>query len=315
MNSQPLPDSTYAWDQYWRDGRLASCGGEGGANYQPAIAEGWRRFFDTLTDGARILDICTGNGAVARLAAEAASARNLDVAIDAVDSAMIHPSGLGPGAGMIRFSPRTPAEDLPFPDASFDVIVGQYALEYTDVERCLAELRRVSRPNTGIRFVTHAAGSVVVQGAKRQIEDTERLIATGIFEAAEALARTSENLADAASLDGARRNFANALQALQNAARTTEDVQMYQNVGTVLVHAIQHQHRVGTRPVLEKISETASAINAHQGRLSTMRRAALDASGARALVARAEGLWIRGFGLESLVRPDGTELGWVIFST
>jgi hypothetical protein len=90
---------------------------------------------------------------------------------------------------------------------------------------------------------------------------------------------------------------------------------MYQNVGTVLVHAIQHQPRVGTGPVLEKIAETASAIRAHQGRLSAMRRAALDAPGAQALVTRAEALWTRKFGLESLVRSDGTEFGWVIFST
>lgn len=294
---------------------MASCGGEGGANYQPAIAEGWRRFFDTLSDGAHILDICTGNGAVARLAAEAARTRNLNVTIDAVDSAMIHPAGLGTAAGMIRFSPRTPAEDLPFPDSSFDVIVGQYALEYTDVERTLAELRRVSRPTANLRFVTHAAGSVVVQGAKRQIEDTERLIATGIFETAEALARAFGSGTDPGSVDNARRNFGNALQALQVAARTTEDVQMYQNVGTVIVHAIQHQSRVGMQPVLDKIAETAAAIKAHQARLSAMRRAALDRSGAQALAARAERLWARKFGLEPLVRADGTEFGWVVSSS
>ena len=315
LSLPPLADATFAWDQYWQDGRLASCGGEGGANYQPIITEGWRRFFDTLSDGAHILDICTGNGAVARLAAEAAKARNLTVTIDAVDSATIHPTGLDAAASVIRFLPRTRAEDLPFPDASFDVVVGQYALEYTDVERTLAELRRVSRPTANIRFVTHAAGSVVVQGAKHQIEDTQRLIATGIFEAAETLARASEGNAGAASLEGARRNFGNALQALQVAARTTDDLRMYQNVGTVILHAIQQQPRIGARAVLDKIAETASAIKAHQGRLSAMRRAALDESGARALAALAERLWARKFGFEHLVRADGAEFGWVVSSS
>jgi ubiquinone/menaquinone biosynthesis C-methylase UbiE len=314
VNFSPLPDSTFAWDQYWRDGRLASCGGEGGVNYQPAIAEGWRRFFDTVAEGAHILDICTGNGAVARLAAETARTRNLKVTIDAVDSAMIQPTGLGALEGMIRFLPRTPAENLPFPDDSFDVIVGQYALEYTDVERTLAELRRVSRPDARIRFVTHAAGSVVVEGAKRQIEDTERLTGTGIFEAAEALARLIGDGADAPSLEDARRRFGNALQALQVAARSTEDVQMYRNVGTVLLHAIQHQHQVGARVVLEKIAETASAIGAHRARLSAMRNAALDESGAQAVAALAERLWTRKFDWESLARSDGSRFGWVVSS-
>ncbi|HWT46383.1 MAG TPA: hypothetical protein VN085_10475, partial [Vicinamibacterales bacterium] len=83
MNAPPAPDSTFAWDQYWRDGRLASCGGEGGATYQPVIAEGWRQFFATVPEAARILDVCSGNGAVARLVAEVASTRNIRVHIDA----------------------------------------------------------------------------------------------------------------------------------------------------------------------------------------------------------------------------------------
>jgi ubiquinone/menaquinone biosynthesis C-methylase UbiE len=312
LNSPPLPDSTFAWDQYWRDGRLASCGGEGGANYQPAIAEGWRRFFNTLPDGARVLDVCTGNGAVARLAAEAASARNHHVIIDAVDSAAIHPVKLGSHADMIRFSPRICAEELPFPDACFDVIVGQYAIEYTDVERTLAELKRVSRQTADIRFVTHASGSVVVQEAKRQLDEAERLMATGVFEAAEVLAKASA-LTPNEQLE-ARRHFHEALQSLQLAARSAADLTMYQNVGTVIVHAIQHQHLVGSRLVLDKISETATAIRAHQGRLSAMRQAALDASGAQALSATAERLWARKFELERLVRSDGAEFGWVLAS-
>ncbi|HET9819191.1 MAG TPA: class I SAM-dependent methyltransferase [Rhodanobacteraceae bacterium] len=314
LKSPSLPESTFAWDQYWRDGRLASCGGEGGTNYQPAIAEGWRRFFSTLHDGARILDICTGNGAVARLAAEAARGHNLHVAIDAVDSASINPTGLGPDAGMVTFSPRVPAESLPFPDASFDFIVGQYAIEYTDLERSLAELKRVSRQTATVRFVTHAAGSVVVQEAKRQIDDAERLTATGIFEAAEALARAAGNNPSAASLDDVRGNFRSALESLQAAAGRAEDLRMYQNVGTVIVHAIQHQPSAGAGPVLDKIAETAAAIKAHRARLAAMRRAALDAPRARALAALAERLWARRFGLESLVRPDGAEFGWVLAS-
>lgn len=314
MNFPPLSNSTFAWDQYWQDGRLASCGGEGGANYQPVIAEGWRRFFGTLQDDARILDVCTGNGAVARLAAEAASALGRHVVIEAVDSAAIHPVELGSGAGMIHFSPRICAEDLPFPDKCFDVIVGQYALEYTDVERTLAELKRVSRETADIRFVTHASGSVVVQEAKRQLEDTERLLATGVFEAAETLAKASAERPPAPNELEARRQFQGALQSLQLAARSAVDLAMYQNVGTVIVHAIQHQRLVGLRPVLDKISETALAIRAHQGRLSAMRQAALDASGAQALSVAAERLWARKFELERLVRSDGAEFGWVLAS-
>ncbi|MBS0383660.1 MAG: methyltransferase domain-containing protein [Proteobacteria bacterium] len=313
MHAPPLPDSTFAWDQYWHDGRLASCGGEGGANYQPLIAEGWRRFFEAFPEGTRMLDVCSGNGAVARLAAEVAAARHLSMSIDAADAAAIRPPRLGPGAGMIRFSPRTPAESLPFPDDCFDVIVGQYAIEYTNVDRSLAELRRVSRETADIRFVMHAADSTVVQEARRQLDDVDRLTATGIFEAAEALVRASGSGLPPVN-DATQANFRHALQALQSAATHAEDLRMYQNVGAVIVHAIEHQPQVGAGPVLDKIIETGSAIRAHQARLSAMRRAALDAAGAQALARSAEQLWSRPFRLAPLIRSDGAKFGWVLAS-
>jgi len=314
LNHPPLPDSTFAWDQYWRDGRLASCGGEGGANYQSAIAEGWRRFFGSMANGARVLDICTGNGAVARLAGEVASARNLRVTIDAADAAELHPTGLGAGADMIRFSPRTPAEHLPFHTASFDVVVGQYAIEYTELDRTLAELHRVSHPRARLRFVTHAAGSVVVQEAQRQLADAERLVQTGVFEAAESLARAIGVDQRAANLGDAKNGFLAALQALRDAEATAEDLRMYRNVGSVLVHAIQHQPQIGPGPVLDKIAETTLAIKAHRGRLDAMCHAALDAPRARALVASAKHLWGKPFTLDPLVRSDGALFGWVVES-
>lgn len=314
MNAPPVPDSTFAWDQYWRDGRLASCGGEGGATYQPLIADGWRQFFGTVSDSTRILDICSGNGAVARLAAEMASARKIRVSIDAVDAADLHPMGTSPGSGMIRYSPRTPAEHLPFPDDSFDVIVGQYAIEYTDLERTLAELHRVARQRARLRFVTHASDSIVVQGARTQLDDVQRLLQTGLFEAAETLARMTGVGRPAANIEDAKNGFLAALQSLRDAEATAEDLRMYRNVGSVLVHAIQHQPQVGPTMVLDKIAETATAIKAHHARLSAMCRAALDTPSAEALTASASRIWDTGFTLNPLVRSDGALFGWIIAS-
>jgi hypothetical protein len=315
MNTALLPDSTLAWDQYWQDGRLASCGGAGGANYQPVIAESWRNFFGMLTDGARLIDICTGNGAVARLAAEAATARKLKVFIEAVDSATINPVQLGPAASLIRFSSRIQAEHLPFADAMFDIIVGQYALEYTDVERTMPELRRVGRPTAAVRFVMHAVDGVVVQEAKRQLADVERLTGTGIFESAEALVRASMHRTAAAGPLQAHTNFQVSLQTLNDAAKSALDLMMYRNVAAVLAHAIQHLHDVGAATVLDKIRETAMAIRSHEARLSSMCRAAVDAAGAQALLALAQQLWGKPFSVDALTRSDGAVFGWVLAST
>jgi len=103
-------------------------------------------------------------------------------------------------------------------------------------------------------------------------------------------------------------------QALRDAEATAEDLRMYRNVGSVLVHAIQHQPQIGPGPVLDKIAETTLAIKAHRGRLDAMCHAALDAARARALVASATHLWGKPFTLDPLVRSDGALFGWVVES-
>ena len=48
------------------------------------------------------------------------------------------------------------AEDLPFPDASFDTVLVTYSLcSVTDPARALAEIRRVLRPDAELLFVEH----------------------------------------------------------------------------------------------------------------------------------------------------------------
>jgi ubiquinone/menaquinone biosynthesis C-methylase UbiE len=50
---------------------------------------------------------------------------------------------------------QAPAEDLPFGDASFDTVVSTLVLCGVDVDRSLAELRRVLRPGGRLLFLEH----------------------------------------------------------------------------------------------------------------------------------------------------------------
>lgn len=66
-----------------------------------------------------------------------------------------------------------PAEDLPFPDASFDSLVAMLVLcSVDDPDRAVAELRRVARPDARLYYLEHVAAE----------PGTRRRLAQGLIE-------------------------------------------------------------------------------------------------------------------------------------
>lgn len=105
----------------------------------------WRRFLvSQVGPGSRVLDVATGTGLVARELVRAGRAGTV--------------VGLDPSDGMLREARRrvdaTPivlvqgrAENLPFPDATFDELTFTYLMRYVDDPAAtIRELARVVRP-------------------------------------------------------------------------------------------------------------------------------------------------------------------------
>lgn len=302
----------WAWDQYWRDGRLASCGGEGGAAYQAAITEGWRGFFRTLPTGSRILDACTGNGAVAFIAEEVAAECGIRFEIEAFDGAVITTSQSP--HGMIHFRSRVVAESLPYSDDSFDAVVSQYGLEYSDMQRSLSELARVSVSHGRVRLMSHACEGIVVGEARQQGEEARRLLDSSIFRIARELTEMRDAGTPEPALKSLKVRYNETVQELERAAARSVEPAMYSNVCRVLTHALSIQQQVGAKPVSGKIDEVLQTVRAHAERLEAMAHAALDEAGAKALGERMSVLWGRGVTVSPARRGNAELLGWIIES-
>ena len=161
------------WEAYYRGGAIATCPMGPSSTYTLELRDLWLGFFAGLDDGARILDVGTGNGAIALLAKEAATAAGKRFEIHGADLASIDPPRHVPdGPALfdgIVFHPGMPTERLGFADGSFDAVSGQYALEYTDVGKALGEVWRVLKSGGRALFVLHHEQSVLIRNARESL--------------------------------------------------------------------------------------------------------------------------------------------------
>ena len=111
-------------------------------------------WFDGLVDwrGANVLDLgCAGGFMAEALARRGAKVTGIDPAAKAIEAARAHAAGEGLD---IRYDVGT-GEDMPYPDAAFDVAVCVDVLEHVaDLDRVLAQTFRVLRPGGRFLFDT-----------------------------------------------------------------------------------------------------------------------------------------------------------------
>lgn len=97
-----------------------------------------------VSNGQRVLDVACGTGAVARAAAERTGHAGSVVGLDLNDGMLTVARRIRPD---LEWRPGDAAL-LPFPDASFDVVLCQAALMFfPDVEQALREMARVVTPD------------------------------------------------------------------------------------------------------------------------------------------------------------------------
>jgi ubiquinone/menaquinone biosynthesis C-methylase UbiE len=211
------------WDQYWAAGALTSLPEDFEANYDGEIRDFWRTVFDGVPDGARVLDVCTGNGAVAVLAAERLAGRQPPVSIQAVDAADIRPEAVkerypqqARWIDAIEFIGRTRFERLEAPDRSFDLITSQYGIEYCDLDRAATRAHALLNPGGRLAFLSHALSSDMLRTMESEYRDYRRI------EQLQVVSRLEAHLRGEIDADVLRRSLARARAELVGQPRLLE---------------------------------------------------------------------------------------------
>lgn len=309
------------WTRYWSRGAMHSCVGSYDDSYHGPIATFWRAGFDRLATGARVLDIGTGNGPLPKLLLSLES-RN-DLSCDAIDLAAIAPPWLqqlpAPQRSRIRFHSACAAERMPFADASFDLVVSQWGLEYSELALALPEVLRVLAPGGAVQLLLHHTEALPVTLAAREIDHLVWLLCDdGLLDCAAemiapmALAGTSTGrarLAEDPQANEARELF-NAQQELlqqriEHGSGTEVLSEARQAVATLLITAA----RQGAAPASAALQDVRTGLQDALVRLQELRRHAMDAP---AVTVLAQSL-ARGAPYElDVLRDHESIMGWTL---
>ncbi len=176
------------WSDYWSRGSLTSLPQDFAANYDGEVAGFWQQVFRGVPEQGRIIDLCTGNGAIALLAAEYARKVSPGLEITAVDAATISPESIAqkyPGQAellqRIRFIGNCRVEEMNLPPAGFDLVTSQYGIEYCDWTQAAAQVERVLRPGGRLVLVSHTATSDIMKFMAQEQREYAQLERLGFF--------------------------------------------------------------------------------------------------------------------------------------
>ncbi|WP_105200551.1 class I SAM-dependent methyltransferase [Pseudoalteromonas sp. T1lg10] len=143
------------WDAYWADGHNDCFPSETAIEVKGYVKGVWKEIFSQQPfPNKNVLDVCCGSGYIGRALEDLEI--DLTTCVKGVDAANIPYSGEAP----YPISGGVLIEDLPFEENSFDIIVSNFGIEYSDTNQALKELIRVSANKFDWYFLCHSTESV-----------------------------------------------------------------------------------------------------------------------------------------------------------
>ena len=318
-----------SWNKYWEHGFLTSCRNAFSCNYDGSIRARWEGLFASLDPGHRVLDICTGNGAIAMIANEVSRNNHLELEIHGIDAAAIRPhQTVTEGRELlegIRFKGRTPAEDTGFDDGYFHAIVGQYALEYTDEQACVREMARISAPGARLQFIIHHDRSIVMETSREELRNAAILFEeTRIFEHAARLIEQAGAATTAAEREALRRDpvAEAAREALNSAAAVVSEAlqasphpQLLQMALDNVAQAYRLLGPDGKDAALSHLAESRQRIDANVDRLKDLMAAGRTESQIDAIRSYFDDEGFITRAADVIHHEGGPLMGWLISAT
>ncbi|OYY78827.1 MAG: hypothetical protein B7Y43_04570 [Sphingomonas sp. 28-62-20] len=187
-------ESVEAWSDYWAESVDGCCLTRAPVALKDSLLAIWRDLANVLPNGASILDVAAGGGAVG----VAINQGRPDLTVTGVDSAAV-----GDKARALGVLGGIAADALPFGDGCFDAVTSQFGIEYCPVGS-IAEAVRVAAAGAQLRFICHHADSRAVRHNRDRCAAMMALFEAGLFALAHRVAHGApEDETTVATIDAA----------------------------------------------------------------------------------------------------------------
>lgn len=286
------------WSRFWDQGYITTFGDSKPKNYDGVVRDFWQEKFADLPDGARILDIAAGNGAIATIAAETGLELDKGFFVAATDLADIQTDLIGSektkqARGQIEFHSRTPCENQPFGVDSFDMVTSQFGFEYSDIDKTLAEIRRVLIPGGRFVAISHHVDSSLIEEAR-----SEQAIYRSALDELDLLGSTrhlfetlGELPEDGGEIGAGNDAYREQVAVINSKIRSFQDAYGEDERARFIVGTISFIAKTAKQTTLEErlaaLDKATADFAAHRERLDDMVEAALDADDTEMLAVKA----------------------------
>lgn len=165
-----------AWGSYWAEGYKTSFGSSFNEGYEGVIKNLWQNYFNDIEAKSRVLDLCTGNASLLRLAKKLTNI-NSQIKFTGVDYADIKPQDNFGDNHNVTLKFGINIEKLPFADDSFHHVISNYGFEYSNISKSIYEVARVLKPEGKLILVCHCDDSFLIKNNSQEMAMLEEMFA------------------------------------------------------------------------------------------------------------------------------------------
>ena len=162
------------WTNYWDQGHRTSFGANLENNYQGQLRKEWQQIFSKLIAGQCVLDLCTGNATLIRLAEDSIDNFN-QIRFIGVDYANLQKEHTIASLDNVEVYGNTNIEQLPIGDSSIDLVISNFGIEYSNFTESLSEVSRVLRSGGQFEFICHHEDSLFIKDSNSCLVMLNRL--------------------------------------------------------------------------------------------------------------------------------------------